>query len=344
MALVAFSLAIGWPMEWASILGAMAGDELRPVYLLFGSDRPKITRALARLRARFGPEGVETLVASSASAEDTVAALNSLGLFGSGRLVVVEGVEAWKRRDAEALRAYLGAPAPGAVLALVVAEALKDSALAAVVRKHGEVLEYDIPKPKDPSVWVRSEFRRLRVQADDEAARRLVDIVGDDVTVLAAEVDKLATWAGAEPVGAREVEAIAVPAAADAPSWVLSDAWGNGDVAGVLSACEAELERDVEPFLIAVRLASQVALVRGAQALSSEGLSTKEIASRLKKHEFRVRKALAHAERHSREDLDAAVVRLAELDAGLKGASRLSAELELERALIEITQAPATRA
>jgi len=318
----------------------MADDELRPVYLLLGSDRPKITRALARLRARFGPEGVETLAASSASAEDVVAALNSLGLVGSGRLVVVEGVEAWKKADTEALGAYLAGPAPGAVVALAVAEPLKDSGLAALVRKHGEILEYDIPKPKDPSVWVRSEFRRLGVQADDEAARRLVDIVGDDVTILAAEVDKLATWAGAEPVGAPEVERLAVPAAADAPSWVLSDAWGNRGVGDVLSACEADLDRGVEPFLIAVRLASQVALVRGTQALSSEGLGTKEIASRLKKHEFRVRKALAHAERHSREELDAAVVRLAELDAALKGASRLSAELELERALIDVTRAP----
>jgi DNA polymerase III subunit delta len=318
----------------------MADDELRPVYLLLGSDRPKITRALARLRARFGPEGVETLAASSASAEDVVAALNSLGLFGSGRLVVVEGVEAWKKADTEALGAYLAGPAPGAVVALAVAEPLKDSGLAALVRKHGEILEYDIPKPKDPSVWVRSEFRRLGVRADDEAARRLVDIVGDDVTILAAEVDKLATWAGAEPVGAPEVERLAVPAAADAPSWVLSDAWGNRDVGDVLSACEADLDRGVEPFLIAVRLASQVALVRGTQALSSEGLDTKEIASRLKKHEFRVRKALAHAERHSREELDAAVVRLAGLDAALKGASRLSAELELERALIDVTRAP----
>jgi hypothetical protein len=34
------------------------------------------------------------------------------------------------------------------------------------------------------------------------------------------------------------------------------------------------------------------------------------------------------------------VIRLAKLDAALKGASRLSAELELERALVEITQAP----
>jgi DNA polymerase-3 subunit delta len=318
----------------------MAVDELRPVYLLIGTDRPKITRALARLRARFGPEGVETLAASSASAEDAVGALNSLGLFGSGRLVVVEGVEAWKKADAEALGAYLAAPAPGAVLALLVADALKDAALTQVVRRHGEILEYDIPKPKDPSVWVRSEFQRLGVQADDEASRRLVEIVGDDVTILASEIDKLATWAGEQPVGAREVEVLAVPASADAPAWALSDAWGNRDVAGVLSACEAELDRGVEPFLIAVRLASQVGLVRGAQALSSEGLGTKEIASRLKKHEFRVRKALAHAERHSREDLDAAVVRLAELDAALKGASRLSVELELERALLEITKAP----
>jgi DNA polymerase-3 subunit delta len=318
----------------------MAADELRSVYLLLGTDRPKIARALARLRARFGPESVETLAASSASAEDAVRALNSLGLFGSGRLVVVEGAEVWNKADGEVLGAYLAEPAPGAVLALLVVEALKDSALVQVVRKHGEVLEYDMPKPKDPSVWVRSEFQRLGVQADDEASRRLVEIVGDDVAILAAEIDKVATWAGEEPVGAQEVELLAVPGSADAPAWALSDAWGNRDVAGVLSGCEGELDRGVEPFLIAVRLASQVALVRGAQALSSEGLGSKEIAARLKKHEFRVRKALTHAERHSREDLDAAVVRLADLDTALKGASRLSAELELERALIEITQAP----
>ena len=52
-----------------------------------------------------------------------------------------------------------------------------------------------------------------------------------------------------------------------------------------------------------------------------------------------MRKALGHAERYSRDELDAAIVRLAELDASLKGASRVSNELELERALLEITAA-----
>jgi DNA polymerase III subunit delta len=318
----------------------MATEELRPAYLLLGSDRPKVGRALARLRARFGPEAVETLAAESISGADAVASLNALGLFGSGRLVVVEGVEAWKKADAGVIGAYLGQPAPGAVLALVAEEAPRDTALADAVGQKGEVLRYDIPKPKDLSVWVRAELDRLGVQASEDAARRLVEIVGDDVGVLALEIDKLATWAGGEAVGPREVEAVAVAAAGESPGWLLSDAWGNRDVAGVLAACEAELDEGVEPFLIAVRLATQVGLVRAVQALASEGLGSREIAGRLKKHEFRVRKALGHAERYSTEDLDLAIVRLAELDAALKGASRLSAELELERALIELTRAP----
>jgi DNA polymerase III subunit delta len=318
----------------------MAADELRPAYLLLGSDRPKVTRALARLRARFGAEAAETLAADTTSGEDAVAALNALGLFGEGRLVVVHGVEGWKKPDAEAVRAYLAAPAPGAVLALVAGEPPRDSTLADALAKKGEVLRFDVPKPKDPSVWVRSEFERLGAQANDDAARRLVEVVGDDVSTLALEVEKIALWASGEAIGAREVEQLAVPAPGEAPAWALADAWGNRDVGGVLAACEAELESGVEPFLVAVRLAAQVGLVRGVQALAGEGLGAREISGRLKKHEFRIRKALGHAERYARDELDSALIRLAELDAALKGASRLSAELELERALIEVTRVP----
>jgi DNA polymerase-3 subunit delta len=305
-----------------------------------GTDRPKITRALSRLRARFGQEGVETLSAETTSGEEAVAALNALGLFGAGRLVVVESAERWKKGDVETIHEYLATPAPGAVLALVTDETPRDSSLADAVASAGEVLRYDVPKPKDPSVWVRGEFERLGAQATDDAARRLVEVVGDDVTVLAVEAEKLAMWAAGERIGPAEIDLLAVPAPGEAPMWALSDAWGSRDVAAVLAACEAELASGVEPFLIAARLAAQATLVRSVQALAAEGLGAREIASRLKKHEFRVRKALSHAERYSREELDAAIIRLAELDAALKGASRLSAELELERALVDVTRAP----
>ena len=95
-------------------------EELKPVYLLTGGDRPKIERAVHRLRERFGEDSVERLSAEEASGDDVVAACNAMGLFAtSGRLVLVEGVERWKAADAKAIAGYLGAAAPETVLALV---------------------------------------------------------------------------------------------------------------------------------------------------------------------------------------------------------------------------------
>ena len=51
-----------------------------------------------------------------------------------------------------------------------------------------------------------------------------MQIVGDDLHQLAAEIDKLATWAGGEPIGEREVEALAA-AVAETPTFALTDAW-----------------------------------------------------------------------------------------------------------------------
>lgn len=319
----------------------MADSELRPIYLLTGGDRPKIRRALVRLRARFGPESVETIDAAVAGGEEAVAACNSLGLFAGdgGRLVVVEGVEQWKKEDEEAIAAYVANPAPGALLALVAGGDLKGSTLPALAAKAGEVLAYDIPRPRDLPSWVRTQFERLGVAVDAEGARALVEVVGEDATALASEVDKLAAWSGGEPIGRREVELLAAPAH-EASQWAIMDAWGARDLTASLSACHADLERGAEPFLVAMRLGSQVTLVRQVQLLQEEGLGARDIAKRLRKHDFRVRKALGHAENYSRDELDEAVVRLAHLDAALKGASRLAGELELERALIEIVRRP----
>jgi DNA polymerase-3 subunit delta len=318
----------------------MSDKPLLPVYLLTGGDRPKVRLALSRLKARFGPEATQTLSAE-ASGEEAVSELNALGLFagGGGRLVVVEGVERWKATDAETIAAYLAEPVPGAVLALVAEEPLKGSTLAGLVSKAGQVLAYEAPKPRDLPGWVRVRFEDLGTKVDLEAARALVEIVGEDTSALAAEVDKVAAWAGGEPVSRREVELLAVPAH-EASAWAVTDAWGARDLPRALTACHEDLERGVEPFLVAVRVAAQVGLVRSAQALADEGLNARDIAKRLRKHEFRVRKALTHAENYSRDELDTAVVRLAELDAALKGASRLAGELELERALVELMRVP----
>jgi DNA polymerase-3 subunit delta len=316
----------------------MSPESLRPVYLLTGSDRPKRSVALRRLRDRFGPDSVEHLSAHSSPGPDAVASANALGLFGDsgGRAVVVDSVEIWRKADVDALAEYLEDPTPGTVLVLVADELKKDSPLEKLAAAKGEVLRYDIPKGAKLFTWTSAQFKEFGVRADGDAARALVEIVGEDPVALAAEVSKIAAWADGDAVGRREVEQLATPGR-EAAAWAVTDAWGARDLPGLIEACELALEKK-DPFLIAVNLASHVGKVRAAQALAEEGLAVRDVASRLRMKEFPARKALQQAERYSRAELDAALVRLAELDAAIKGASRLSAELELLLAMVDVTR------
>jgi len=72
---------------------------LKPVYLLTGSDRPKIETALGRLRRRFEPEATEIVSAQEQSGSEVGALCNAGSLFGDARLVLVEGVDG--RRNTE---------------------------------------------------------------------------------------------------------------------------------------------------------------------------------------------------------------------------------------------------
>ena len=329
----------------------MAAEQLKPVYLLTGSDRPKIERALRRLRDRFDPDAFELLAGHETSGADAVAACNSLGLFGGDRLVVVEGVEKWKAEDARAVAAYAADPTPGAVLALVAAELRKDAAIAKTVAKVGEVLVYDVDKKKIVD-WLVQQFAAHGVQADRDLCRSLADAVvpegqEPDLHHLANEVAKLATWANGEPMTWDGVRDLVVPFG-DVPSFALTDAWGSRDVAAVLAAAEASFEREASARDVAPRLvgavARHLARLRECRGLVAEGRSTQEIASRLKRHPYYVQKLVRQAEAFTDDELRDAAIRLAELDHALKGGSRLAGDLELERALVDVTRRRDARA
>jgi DNA polymerase-3 subunit delta len=324
---------------------APVATTLEPVYLIVGSDRPKIRVAVERLRNRFDDEAVEVLHAAEATGEDAVAACNALGLFGGeARLVVVEDVEEWKAADAKAVAEYGKDPVSGTVLALVGGGLKKETALAKTVAKVGEVLAYDAPRKRELPAWIAKQFEQLGVTADRDACRLLLEVVGDDAELLRGEIEKLATWSGGEPVSARDVQLVAA-ASAETSVFEVTDAWGRRDVGAVLAATESLLERAGTrelPRLTAL-LANHVGRVRACQSLASEGIRPRDAASRLKLHPFAAEKAFAHAANFAPGELAEATIRLAQLDHALKGGSRLAPELELERTLVEITRAAEPR-
>jgi DNA polymerase-3 subunit delta len=317
-------------------------DELKRVYLIAGGDRPKVDRAVARLRSRFESDAIELHDANETPGDDAVAACNSLGLFGAGnRLVVVENVEAWKAPDAKAVGEYLRSPTPGTTLALVGGELKKDGPLAKAVAGAGDVLIWDV-QTKAIHRWIADQFKLHATPVEAEACRRLADLVGDDLYELAGEVEKLATWARGEEVTEADVDTLVAPRA-ESPPWNLTDAWGARDVGGVLRAAERMLERTGDPPSRTIprlvgSLTNHLRRARAAHRLEAQGLSPADAASKLGIKPYPAQKLYGQIRNYSAAELDAAVIRLAQLDHALKGGSRLSNELELERALVEITR------
>jgi DNA polymerase-3 subunit delta len=326
--------------------------ELGPVYLITGSDRPKVATALERLRRHFVPESIERVAAQEATGDDVVALCNAGSLFGGRRLVIVDDVDgrpnaegqlraAGKAADVDAVVAYLASPAPDAVLALVARGLRRDAPLAKACAKAGDVLAYDVPKGR-LAAWVRERFKAQGVTADPDACAALMQLVGDDLHALAAEIDKITTWSAGEPVGAIEVERL-VAASADTPVYAITDAWGRRDVGRALEAAEAALERSPRPVsaivpMIAAQLARQVGIVRRARHLEEHGVRPKDAMKQLGvRHEFQAQRAFEFGRNFSDAELDAALVRVAELDHAIKGGSRVQPELELQRALVDIT-------
>jgi DNA polymerase III subunit delta len=271
-----------------------------------------------------------------------VAACNAMGLFtGEGRLVIVDEVERWKAADVKEVAAYLASPAPATVLALVALELKADSALAKVVAKAGQVLAYEVTKRKLPD-WVAEQFGRFGAKADADACRALIDIVGDDLDELTSEIDKLSTWAAGDPIALRDVEQMAA-GRAETAIFALTDAWGRRDVGAVLRSAEEIMERSHRPrsgelMRIIGSLVNHVGRVRRCQRLADEGVRAKDAAPKLKMHPFAAEKAFAQAANFSADELSDALIRLSELDAAAKGGSRLPADLELERALVDVTR------
>ena len=331
----------------------MAGEQpLESVYLITGSDRPKIETAVSRLRARFPAEAVEAVSALDASAEDAIALCNAGSLFGDARLVLVDDVDGrrdgdgrlkggWKSAEFDAVLGYLSSPAPGTVLALVAHDVKKTSSLWKTCAKVGQVLEYAVQK-KELQRWIAERFARRGVSAEPDACAALLHLVGDDLHALATEIDKVATWAAGEPVGGREIEALVAPTS-DTPTFTLTDAWSARDVAAALTASEEIFQREARPrrdtaARLAGALGGHVTKLRTLKRLAGQGVTHREAAGKLRMHPFYAQKLYGQAEAFSEEELQGALVRLAGLDGALKGQSPLAPDLEVQRALVDLAR------
>ena len=296
----------------------MSDVELRSAYLISGGDSPKIETAVARLRAHFTPESVELVSAVDCRAPMSWRSCNSGSLFGDRRLVVVDEVDGrpnadgqlrngWKAADAQASSATSGAPAPETVLALVARAMKRDGPLAKAVGREG-LLVYDVAK-RALGQWVADRFREQGVRAEPDACSALLHLVGDDVSELAREIEKIATWADGSRSASGRSRRSSQPLP-DTPVFRISDAWGQRDVTALLEATESMLERSGRRCsatvpIVAGALGRQVAIVRRAKLAEDRGTKPREAMKELGvRFEFEAERAFQFGRNYSDGELE----------------------------------------
>ena len=173
-----------------------------PVLLLHGPEPLLLEDALARVtRALFpDPAGAalsrEVLEAREAGADGIARAALTLPFLTDRRLVAARGVEALGTRQAEPLVAYLAAPNPSTALLLLVDQDLSPGHWLLKAVPPGAVVAVPRPTGRAVVTWLRSRASADGLELGEDAASLLVQLVGDDLTTLRAEVEKAALAGG----------------------------------------------------------------------------------------------------------------------------------------------------
>ncbi|HEY3765059.1 MAG TPA: hypothetical protein VGL44_07860, partial [Gaiellales bacterium] len=249
----------------------MAKADMKPAYLIAGSDWPKVDAAIVRLRARFEPESVEQLSAGGDEPIDVAGACNALGLFPGQRLVLVRNAEALDEDAIAAIVDYLRSPSPDTCLGIFGGAGFGPRhALVKAVEAVGEVRLFDAPERKQASDWVVKRFAEARSVCPPAVARRLVELVGEDVGDLALETDKLIAYCGSEPPEVEDVERLVI-AGSDIKPWDITDAWGRRDTSAVIGLATADVERREDVGRVVAQLSAHVRRVHRAAVMVEAG-------------------------------------------------------------------------
>lgn len=167
---------------------------------------------------------------------------STLPMMADRRVVVVRGVEAWKRktRAKKAAVTYLQDPAPETVLILV--QSATDEKPDKALTETAYAVDFGKMPPEETARWLKREADRHGIQFDQGADEHLLATVGANLGALRSEVAKLSGLAVDGPITVEQVgDVVGIHQGETLTDW--RDAVLGGDTAGAASLIESILDQ-----------------------------------------------------------------------------------------------------
>jgi DNA polymerase III subunit delta len=315
--------------------------EMKPLYLIAGSDGSKIDATRARLRARAEREGGSAALEvfepgegrGMPDHEALLAAIPAMSLMGTRRYLLADGAERWRDRQLEPVLGALAELPPDLTLVLICRDKAPAKLAKAVKAAAGEIHEFEAPKAREMPRVLVGEAQALGFRLDPAAARMLVERMGANPLRLRNELERLALWAGqGEEVSAADLQEM-VSDTSEAAVWSLSDALIEGNAAVALQIGERLIGQGENVTGLIYGLASRLRGACAAAAQLEEGIAPKQVESSLKMHPYAAKQLVGRLRNADLADLRMATETLADLELWCRGGADYGDELALTIAL-----------
>ncbi|MCI6548472.1 MAG: DNA polymerase III subunit delta [Coriobacteriaceae bacterium] len=210
---------------------------LLPAYLVVGADELKRRSAITRLKG-YLDEGLAAFnldeISPTADTDPTgvISSLNTMPVGDSPRIVIIEPADKLPKPVSEAVVGYLKDPNPACTLLLSATTLAKSTRLYKAVAKVGPkaVIDCTPAARRDLPSYVQKLARSHGLAMDQDAARALVDRVGESTTMLDTQLRTLSALKGGRgQVTLADVEA-SVARVAEVKPWEFLDRLSERDV------------------------------------------------------------------------------------------------------------------
>lgn len=267
-------------------------------YLIYGNDYGLIKREIDKITNGITDVVKYDLLVSNVS--DVIEEASCMSLFGDKKVVIGEnalfltGTNTSVNHDIDYLTSYVNAENHDNIVILTVVQDKLDERkkIVKLLKKNVTVIHKETIDEKDLPKFVIKEFLNNGYKIDYKTASYFVDYVGKNVDILLSEINKMIVYKDTDKeIFIEDILNISSKGFND-NVFDLSDAIMKKDFKKIFSCYNDLMFLKEEPIKIIALLASQFTLVYQSKLLSKEGFMSKDIASTLKVHPYRVKLAL----------------------------------------------------
>jgi DNA polymerase-3 subunit delta len=240
-------------------------------------------------------------------------------LFGEERALLVTGCRHLNEAGSQELAAYLAFPSPDARLVLLcqVAERGKPpAALVKLVQPVGQVRQVAVAR-KDLPTWIRDRSERHSLSLAPDAAKAMVEVIGESPAALDAGLQQLAAAFGTVRVMREHVES-QFRGLGEQKVWDLCDRLFERDAARAIRSLRSLLEAREEPLMILGSVASRVRDLIRVKAQPERTSSADLARAAGLRFDWQARRYREQARRFTMAELLAVHARIAQADRELK--------------------------